>query len=91
MGERCHFAHGIADLRAPNKPNVFVAPNGQLSGSNNYKTVPCKYFTQDGVCNFGDKCSFAHGLEDMRAKPVSSLQSYEPRTMDPLTGLYRSS
>ena len=54
MAERCHFAHGIEDLRAPNRPNVYVATNAGAGGSTNYKTVPCKFYTLEGVCNFGE-------------------------------------
>ena len=80
MGERCHFAHGAQDLRAPNKPNTLVCPGGVVGAASNFKTVPCKYFTQDGICNFGDKCSYAHGVKDMRAKqlvPYSHQPAYE--------------
>lgn len=31
------------------------------STNSNYRTVPCKYFTTTGSCNYGDKCTFLHG------------------------------
>ena len=41
----------------------------------------------DGVCNFGDKCSFAHGVSDMRAK---QMMQYNPNAyvLDQSTGRY---
>lgn len=45
-----------------------VAAAGAMGGGmpySNYKTVKCKYFDQ-GLCKFGESCSFAHGEEDMR-------------------------
>ena len=32
----------------------------------NYKTVKCKYYEM-GHCNYGDKCSFAHGFKEVRS------------------------
>lgn len=34
---------------------------------NNYKTQPCKNFDKEGKCKFGEKCSYAHGLQDLRS------------------------
>ena len=34
---------------------------------NNYKTVRCKYFELEGVCKFGKNCTFAHGMDELRA------------------------
>ena len=32
----------------------------------NTKTVLCKNWSEDGSCTYGDKCSFAHGEEQIR-------------------------
>ena len=64
MGERCHFAHGPGELRVSNnRPvgGIGGIPGVSSGGVSNYKTVPCKFWSEDGACNFGDKCSFAHG------------------------------
>ena len=37
---------------------------------NKIKTEMCKNW-QKGKCNFGKKCAFAHGFEELRAKVVS--------------------
>ena len=47
----------------------------QKTGYNlNYKTVSCKYYQKGinnviyiGNCRFGQKCSFAHGDDEMRS------------------------
>ena len=31
-----------------------------------FKTSLCKLFEATGSCNFGNKCSFAHGMNEMR-------------------------
>jgi len=36
-----------------------------------YKTQPCKRWDTEGTCAFGDKCNFAHGIEELREKPPS--------------------
>ncbi len=34
----------------------------------NAKTRLCTYWVQRGMCNQGDKCTFAHGMPDMEVK-----------------------
>jgi len=41
----------------------------------NYKTIPCKFWTQNGDCKFGEGCSFYHDTEEKR------------RLIDPLPNL----
>lgn len=38
-----------------------------LTISERYKTELCRNWER-GVCSFGDACSFAHGLEQLKAK-----------------------
>ena len=33
-----------------------------------YKTEMCRNWVQTGTCRYGDKCQFAHGYSDMRAR-----------------------
>jgi len=33
-----------------------------------FKTEMCRNFSQTGICRYGDKCQFAHGLQDLRAR-----------------------
>ena len=39
---------------------------------NNYKTQMCKYFVQEGVCKFGNNCSYSHGQNELR-NPYDNL------------------
>lgn len=34
-----------------------------------YKTRLCNTYTQQGHCDYGEKCKFAHGTEDLRQPP----------------------
>ena len=43
----------------------------------NFKTEICKYWEDHGVCQFGDKCAFAHGDKELRqrTKVLSSFKA----------------
>ena len=41
---------------------------------NKLKTELCSYFSQTGSCRWADKCMFAHGPEEMKAKTHVSIQ-----------------
>jgi butyrate response factor 1 len=38
-----------------------------------YKTNLCDTFEEFGECKYGDKCQYAHGKHELRAKPVVVL------------------
>ena len=38
-----------------------------------YKTELCRNWDQ-GFCEFGDRCAFAHGTQELRAKPAGEKQ-----------------
>ena len=71
--DKCQFAHGIEELRAASLAN-FGNPLEQLSSMNkmpnisNYKTIQCKNYQKEGVCKYGNVCTFAHGEVDTRSK-----------------------
>ena len=79
-GEKCQFAHGKEELRSIQ--NIPVQQGGILPMKNpltqqqknvmNYKIAKCKNFEKDGQCRYGDRCTFAHGDAELRAK-VDSL------------------
>ena len=46
------------------------------STNSNYRTVPCKFFTETGSCKYGDKCTFLHGSS---AKPFSKPCNFGER------------
>lgn len=37
--------------------------------SSRYKTELCRPFVENGTCNYGDKCQFAHGAHELRNLP----------------------
>ena len=39
---------------------------GSNATESKFKTVKCRNFEQFGSCNYGDKCSYAHGDQDLR-------------------------
>ncbi|KAF3335697.1 Zinc finger CCCH domain-containing protein 39 [Carex littledalei] len=42
-------------ILTPNTPDIF------------FKTKLCNNFTNKGSCGYGDECTFAHGMEDLRS------------------------
>lgn len=73
FGEKCQFAHGMAELRSQGGNNPMMGGQmrpQQKRGPNpqNYKIVKCKYFERDGTCRYGTLCSFAHGDAELRKK-----------------------
>ena len=47
-----------------------AAQDGQkATGGSRYKTEMCRSFMETGQCKYGDKCQFAHGLQEQRAMP----------------------
>ena len=37
-----------------------------IANSSRYKTELCRPFEENGICKYGDKCQFAHGLHELR-------------------------
>ncbi|EGR30146.1 zinc finger protein, putative, partial [Ichthyophthirius multifiliis] len=65
LGQACHFAHGMEELRTTTDPIPVNIPNSQPKVlCNNYKTIKCQYF-QKGYCKNQNGCSFAHGDVEM--------------------------
>ena len=73
-GDRCIFAHGVSELRSFGDPDMVEAGAGPPSLSD--ETIPASenpaYRTQictrwmEGSCQYGDRCNFAHGEEQLR-------------------------
>ena len=57
-GEKCQFAHGIAELRTVNRHPK-------------YKTDMCRTYHSVGFCPYGPRCHFIHSLDEMRSAPAS--------------------
>ena len=50
------------------KSNNNSCPPGYTK--NNYKTVYCRFFLQYGHCSFGERCTYAHGEEDLQPQYI---------------------
>ena len=66
-----------------NKKNKKEKNNAQFKGEAKdfkikYKTELCKFFEIDGKCQFGDKCAYAHGIENLRSK-VTNTTAYRTK------------
>ncbi|XP_019616539.1 PREDICTED: probable GPI-anchored adhesin-like protein PGA18 [Branchiostoma belcheri] len=59
-------AQDTACIQAPTEGNLQLARSLlQLK----YKTEMCGNFSSSGTCPFGDKCLYAHGLQELRRSP----------------------
>lgn len=45
---------------------AFVGGSSQVNSSR-YKTELCRPFEENGTCKYGDKCQFAHGMNELRS------------------------
>lgn len=70
FGDRCKFAHGEQDLKSGGGQqggggggygggNPGGYQNNGFQGSNRPQGV-CRFFQQNGTCNYGDNCRFSH-------------------------------
>lgn len=62
-GDRCTFAHGVAELRPP-RPNwqaMTAAPQWPPQPAN--ATKICRMFQSHGACSYGERCTFRHVTE----------------------------
>jgi len=46
------------------------ALNKQINYSR-YKTELCRQFSENGECKYGDKCQFAHGINDLKLLAIT--------------------
>ena len=73
-GSKCHFAHGLHELRKPDDPlPIDYSAQVKDARSNfrenpycNYKTIKCKNLLETGSCKFGHNCKYAHGERELR-------------------------
>ena len=68
FSDRCHFAHGIEDLRKPPPGWEELAKTNLSSGkvvaeAPRRSSKPCRYFFE-GNCPYGERCTFSHGGEE---------------------------
>jgi hypothetical protein len=57
-----------------NSPFQFNPLNNDAHNNiKNYKIAKCKNWEQDKTCRYGNKCTFAHGDEEIRHKKIKKL------------------
>uniref|UniRef100_A0A1I7YZY9 C3H1-type domain-containing protein n=1 Tax=Steinernema glaseri TaxID=37863 RepID=A0A1I7YZY9_9BILA len=61
----CDFSH--MNLKEPSFPTFRPAWNPSVT----YKTKMCKFVMVNGVCRYGDKCIFAHSMDELRMPAYS--------------------
>ncbi|XP_037631999.1 mRNA decay activator protein ZFP36L1 isoform X1 [Sebastes umbrosus] len=61
------MTHSISDI-SPTALNTSSSSSTSSvsSSSSRYKTELCRSFTESGLCKYGGKCQFAHGLDELR-------------------------
>ena len=70
---------GGSSSEEPNrKANFFALPADENPF---HKTELCNRFSSPGGCQYGKRCNFAHGMENLRAKPT--VAGKRP-TIDPM-------
>lgn len=37
-----------------------------MRNNSTYKTMMCSMYTNNGSCNYGNRCQYAHGKEELR-------------------------
>lgn len=63
------------NLRNRSSDREGQSTQNQQQSANLYKTELCRSFSENGNCRYGNKCQFAHGLEELR--PVARHKKYK--------------
>ena len=84
-GNWCIYAHGPDDLlfkpnRTATSTKQSAVGDGKTTASgvvknNMYKTSLCRSYLNSGTCFFGERCLFAHGVENLKPKPSKQMPS----------------
>ena len=66
-------------------------PISNLKGPSNprYKTMMCKNYNTEHGCQYGDKCQFAHGVEELRSFNANG-QAFPSQLPSPMDQLQKS-
>ncbi|GAN08122.1 bis(5'-nucleosyl)-tetraphosphatase [Mucor ambiguus] len=79
-GPKCNFAHGVVELRGRTTGDASYQHQYQQdknddrinidsNGNQLFKTKLCEKFMKDKFCQYGPKCHFAHGEEELKTRP----------------------
>ncbi|KAI8083864.1 hypothetical protein BDF21DRAFT_416793 [Thamnidium elegans] len=76
-GAKCNFAHGITELRGRDQEDHVLVPiptvvctNQMMDAGNQlFKTKLCEKFMKEKFCQYGPKCHFAHGENELKERP----------------------
>lgn len=78
-GSKCNFAHGVVELRgketqlqhSEDRPATAATTANQSvdSGNQLFKTRLCEKFMKEKFCQYGPKCHFAHGENELKTRP----------------------
>ncbi|KAI9270123.1 hypothetical protein EDC94DRAFT_598181 [Helicostylum pulchrum] len=78
-GAKCNFAHGITELRGRDQedrgvlsvpiPTVVCTNQMMDAGNQLFKTKLCEKFIKEKFCQYGPKCHFAHGENELKERP----------------------
>ncbi|VDM06775.1 unnamed protein product [Wuchereria bancrofti] len=55
---------------------VLLAERKQKRKAETHKTVPCQAWKDTGRCNYGKRCKFAHGPEELRPMPKAEVKIF---------------
>ena len=72
-GDRCQFAHCQDELRVHGLGVLTSSTDAAKFDASSFKTSLCKSFSKDGVCSFGNRCSFAHGHDELQVAPCKNF------------------
>ncbi|VDN01717.1 unnamed protein product [Thelazia callipaeda] len=55
---------------------LLLAQRKQKRKAETHKTVPCQAWKDTGRCNYGKRCKFAHGIEELRPVPKTEVKIF---------------
>lgn len=60
----CSFAHSTVELHFVTSSKAIVK----------HKTMICKHWLRNGYCLLGDKCNFAHGINELKRSIIKNIK-----------------
>ncbi|XP_062275562.1 mRNA decay activator protein ZFP36L1-like [Scomber scombrus] len=72
----CISNSSLSSATSPSASRPLAPPSPHIS--TRYKTELCRTFEESGVCKYGAKCQFAHGMDEMRGLSRHPKYKTEP-------------